>query len=81
MLLFRKAVKKIFAPPKIDTPSVPVPTPVEDAKKAQAATDEANRKARAALAAQERGGRQSTLYGAMTAQADIESQKRRLGGV
>lgn len=81
MLVFRKAVKEIFTGPKIDKPKFQVPTPQEDEVKAAAAQDEAARKARSALAAQEAGGRQSTLVGAITAQSDIATKRRTLGGV
>lgn len=79
MISMRKAVKSIFVP---DKPKVPdLPTPQEDEKKAREASQEADRKARAALAAQEAGGRKSTLVGALTTQAGIASKRRTLGGV
>lgn len=79
MRAFRKPIKKIFAP-KIEKAD-PLPSPEEDEKKSRAAADEADRKARSALAAQEAGGRASTLVGAIQKQSSIASQRRTLGGV
>jgi hypothetical protein len=76
---FYKPVKEIFTGPKLEKPD-PLPSPKEDEEKARKAADEASRKARSALAAQERGGRPATLVGAITAQANIASQRRTLGG-
>lgn len=77
MRTFYKPVKKIFIP-DMEKPK-DLPSPEEDEKKARAAAEEADRKARAALLAQERGGRQSTLFGAIAKQAQIQSQRRTLG--
>lgn len=65
MRLLFKPVKNIFSPPKPKAPKVI--TPEQDAEAARKATEEADRKARSALAAQQKGGRQSTVFGATPA--------------
>lgn len=79
MRVFREPVKQIFTGPKLKKPDATV-TPQEDERKAAKAADEAARKARSALARQEKGGRAATLIGAMQAQSDIQTQRRTLGG-
>lgn len=79
MRIFYDAVKEIFVPEKPKPPKLP--SPQQEAEKEAAAADEASRKARAALAQQERGGRRATLLAATPAQqGQIQTQRRSLFG-
>lgn len=80
MRILYKPVKRIFSPPKIETPKAP--TVAEDEEAARKATEEAERKSRSALAAQEKGGRPSTLFGAVAAtQTGIASRRPTILGL